>query len=73
MTIESKHTRESLLGLLKECQKKLYNYRSCIDREKGMKEPQQSLIDSWYADEWLMEQSVKLIEEALINNELKDY
>lgn len=74
MDIDSKDTREALVDALTEVNSKLDLTRLCIrkEEEKGG-DCQQALIDSWQVDEWLGEQRLQIIKEAIINNRLKNY
>lgn len=69
MLIQSKHTREALINRLLD----LIEQQSINMKYAEKQGEEQEMVEYSYAIEWLIGEQIKLIREALKNNELKDF
>lgn len=64
----TKEMRETLLSHLKEAQERKERFKKCLDQEVRAE-----LKQAWNVDIWLAERQIDEIEQAIVNNELKDF
>jgi hypothetical protein len=72
MLIDSKFTREALVNILMKLEEERDLNQRVRAKEK-LKEKDLPMSEYRTAGEWLNAQSIELVREALINNELKDW